>query len=387
MIRTRLVRLTLWLSVAVLSTATAFAQLQMEAAKLTAIDADDDDRFGWTVAVDGVVTLVGAFKHDEVALNAGAVYAFRREGTTWVQEAELLASDGASTDRFGWAVGLDGNVAIIGARTEDDSEADAGAAYVFRRSGTSWNQEAKLLATDGAAGDDFGGSVAIDGDLIVVGAGRNDDGGDGSGSAYVFRHVLGAWMQEAKLVAADASAGDDFGVAVRVSGNRVLVGADLENAGGSLSGSAYVFREGGGVWTQETKLVASDASPNDRFGFTVRVHGRPGRRHRRDRGLLGRPCRLDLGLRLRLPAVGHELVPGGQARGFRRGARGRVRLGGRRGGRHRRDRGTPGGRLGRGLRLGLCVPALGHHVDPGPEARRLGQGARRRAGVLGGVER
>jgi hypothetical protein len=111
---------------------------------------------------------------------------FTRTGTTWTQQAKLLASDGHANDRFAWPVTLDGDTALIGVCQDDDTGVDSGSAYVFTRTGTTWTQQQKLLASDSHAGDWFGIRIALDGNTILIGACYDDDNGINSGSAYVF---------------------------------------------------------------------------------------------------------------------------------------------------------------------------------------------------------
>jgi hypothetical protein len=203
------------------------------------------------------------------ALVAVALAAFCTDVSAQLQIAKLTAADGSSEDEFGRGVSLSGDRLLIGSRNEDQLGSDAGAAYVFHRDGTSWVQQAKLLASDGASGDRFGVAVALQGDLALVGASRDDDDGFSSGSAYVFRWNGSSWVQEAKLTASDGDAGDFFGDAVSLSGDRALVGAPRNDDDGADSGSAYVFEWNGSTWTQQAKLLASDADGSDWFGFSV----------------------------------------------------------------------------------------------------------------------
>ncbi|MCH7820343.1 MAG: T9SS type A sorting domain-containing protein [Candidatus Marinimicrobia bacterium] len=154
-----------------------------------------------------------------------------------ISEFKLTASDNAAGDEFGRSASISGDYAVVGAEFDDDNGTDAGSAYVFKRSGTSWAQEAKLLASDGAAGDVFGFSVSISGDYAVVGA---HDDGDHSGSAYLFKRTGTSWTEEAKLLASDGAAGDHFGV-VSISGGYVVVGAYFDDDNGTDAGSAYLY--------------------------------------------------------------------------------------------------------------------------------------------------
>src|SRR3990172_6640980 len=145
------------------------------------------------------------------------------------QQAKLTASDGAAGDVFGERVSVDGDTALVGAMFDDDSGTDSGSAYVFVRSGTTWSQQAKLTAGDGAAGDQFGFSVSVHGDTALVTARLDDDKGGDSGSAYVFVRSGTTWSQQAKLTAGDGAAGDWFGVNVSLDGDTALVGAPFDD--------------------------------------------------------------------------------------------------------------------------------------------------------------
>ena len=244
-------------------------------AKLLPTDGAASDRFGGSVSISGDVCIVGAKEKDDTGTNLGAAYVFRRgTGGSWSQEAKLQATDAADNDNFGGSVSIDGDVCIVGALLNDDNGDNSGSAYIFRRStGGSWSQEAKLLPADGAASDYFGYSVSLSGETCVVTASSDDDNGDDSGSAYVFRHSsTGSWSQEAKLLPTDGEGGDSFGHSVSLSGDVCIVGASYDDDNGSHSGSAYVFRRGtGGSWAQEAKLLPADGATLDNFGYSVSV--------------------------------------------------------------------------------------------------------------------
>ena len=147
--------------------------------------------------------------------------------------------DHAANNQLGYSLATSADLAILGAPFDDDSGLNSGSAYVFDGL-ASWRQLAKLTALDAAAGDQFGYSVAISGDLAIVGAWGDDDGGSASGSAYIFNRSTG-WSQVAKLTASDAERGDEFGYSVAISDNLAVVGARLDPDGGSASGAVYVF--------------------------------------------------------------------------------------------------------------------------------------------------
>ena len=171
----------------------------------------------------------------------GASYPITIDPVMFSEVAKLTASDGAAGDLFGFSVSLSGDRALVGARFDDDNGSRSGSAYVFDLVGTAWSQTAKLTASDGAAVDLFGNSVSLSGDRALVGAPVDDDNGSASGSAYVFDLVGTAWSQTAKLTASDGAAGEQFGWSVSLSGDRALVGAINDDDNGFDSGSAYIF--------------------------------------------------------------------------------------------------------------------------------------------------
>ncbi|WP_276258273.1 FG-GAP repeat protein [Haloglomus litoreum] len=246
-------------------------------AKLLPTDGDAQDRFGWSVALSGDTALVGAYQdEDPNGSNSGSAYVFTRSGTTWSQQAKLLPTDGDDSDRFGYTVALDGDTAVVGAYLDEDPNGGgAGSAYVFVRSGTTWSQQAKLLPTDGETNDRFGFAVAVDGDTAVVGTSNDGDpNGPGSGSAYVFVRSGTTWTQQVKLFASDGDTYDYFGRSVAVAGDTVLVGAlNDEDPNGGSAGSAYVFTRSGTTWSEEAKLAASDGDGSDQFGYAVALDG------------------------------------------------------------------------------------------------------------------
>ena len=244
-----------------------------EQQKVTASDAAAGDRFGESVAISGDTLLVGAHANDDAGSNSGSAYVFTRIGNTWTEQQKLAGSDTGYDDNFGKSVAISGDTLVVGAYIDDDDGSASGSAYVFTRSSTTWTQKKKLTASDAAAGDYFGESVAISGDTLVVGADRNDDAGGSSGSAYVFTRSGTSWTEQQKLTASDAAAGDYFGESVAISGDRVVVGAYQDDDGGTSSGSAYVFTRSGNTWTQQAKLTAPDAAASDYFGKSVAISG------------------------------------------------------------------------------------------------------------------
>ena len=261
----------------------------LEHAKLTASDSLAGDLLGHSVAVSDDTVVVGAPRDDILfpSVNQGSAYVFVKPGGGWVsahETAKLTASDGAESDFFGTSVAVSGDTVVVGAERDDvGANADQGSAYVFVKPGGGWvsaTETAKLTASDGAANDRLGQSVAVSGDTVVVGAPLDIDVTAGPGSAYVFVEPGGGWVsatETAKLTASDGATDDSFGHSVAVSGDTVVVGACFDNVGPNPNqGSAYVFVKPGGGWvsaTETAKLTASDGAANDRLGQSVAVSG------------------------------------------------------------------------------------------------------------------
>ncbi|MBN1846241.1 MAG: FG-GAP repeat protein [Sedimentisphaerales bacterium] len=241
--------------------------------KLRASDGTEYDHFGGCVALSGDAAVVGAEYDDDNGIDAGSAYIYRFDGTNWFEEQKLLASDGAANDWFGYSVAVSGDTAVIGASEDDDNGSSSGSAYVFRFDGSNWNQEQKLTASDGMLGDLFGRAVAVSGEIAVVGADGDDEMGSHTGSAYVFRFNGLNWVEQAKLLASDGSDYNYFGCSVAVSGDTVAIGAYYDDDNGYASGSAYIFRFNGLNWVEQAKLLASDGSEYDRFGWSVSISG------------------------------------------------------------------------------------------------------------------
>ena len=323
--------------------AVAEAQCVPVEKKLTALDGAAGDYFGLPVSISGDVAVVGAFRDDDNGPDSGSAYIFRQNGAAWVQEAKLTASDGAAGDEFGYTASICGDVAVVkgagsayffrhvggawveewkftapggvsisgdvtvvgrfifrhdggawveeaelttsdgvsigfrvsicgdvvvfGKASDDEHGPDSGSAYIFRHNGGAWVEEAKITASDGGEYLYFGRSVSISGEVVMVGS-YNE-------AAYVFHHDGAAWVEEAKITASDGEEGvfDWFGGAVSISGDVAVIGAYGDNHSGSLSGSAYIFRHDGAEWAEEAKLTASDPDQGQYFGVDVSISG------------------------------------------------------------------------------------------------------------------
>ncbi len=300
-------------------------------AYLKAPNAEADDRFGASVAISGDTLVVGSYQEDSSqttitngssasadnsATDAGAAYVFVRGGSTWTQQAYLKASNAGAGDIFGYSVAISGDTIVVGAFFEDsnqttvtngntastnNSAADAGAAYVFVRSGSTWTQQVSLKAPHAEAGDQFGVSVAISGDTLVVGSyqedsnqttitngntASSDNSAAEAGAVYVFVRSGTSWSQQAYLKAPNTEANDNFGISVAISGNTLVVGASSEdssqttitngstasnNNSASGAGAAYVFVRSGTNWSQQAYVKAPNAGTSDNFGASTAI--------------------------------------------------------------------------------------------------------------------
>ncbi len=248
----------------------------IQEAKLTASDAASGENFGVNVSIDGNKVLIAAHGGGN-ATSAGAAYIFKRTGSTWSEEAKLTASDGAPNDAFGDDVFLTGNFAVIGAVDNDATATDSGAGYLFEFNGTAWNQVAKLTASDGAAFDRMGENVSMSGDYIAISSKRDDDDGTDSGSAYVYKKPASGWTnmtETSKLTASDAAAGDIFGWDVAIDGELLFISSlKDDNANGSDAGSIYIFQRSGSTWSEINQILASDGSGGDGLGIEIGLFG------------------------------------------------------------------------------------------------------------------
>ena len=228
-----------------------------------------NDRFGWAVAVSNDTVAVGAPRDDvdaggAVITDAGAVHVFRRGPSGWSLEAVLTAASPSFSDQIGQAVDLDGDVLVAGAPLDDELALDAGAAHVFERVGGAWTPRAKL--TSGAG--HFGTAVAVSRGTAAIGA--PDAGG---GQVHLFDEQAGAWVETALLVGSDTALGDQFGAAVALDGDALVVGASENDAAGKRAGACYAFGRAEGVWQEVAASTAPDAEPSAFFGRDVSVDG------------------------------------------------------------------------------------------------------------------
>lgn len=245
-------------------------------ATLKAPDRRQDDAFGNAVAIDGDSIFVGAPFSDGTSQNEGAVYGFTRSGNSWLYSGKLTASDRGQNDRFGSSVAVANGQLIVGAPLDDTSGVtDRGSAYIFVPSGNLWAEQAKIVPSDVAAFGYFGISVSISGTTALIGAYSDNIGSNQlQGSAYVMTRSGTSWIQQAKLVAPDGAGSDFFGRSASIAGDLALIGAYGDNVGaGERQGSAYVFARSGSTWSLLSKIVADDGQSQEDFGFGVAISG------------------------------------------------------------------------------------------------------------------
>ena len=246
----------------------------MERAKLTAFDGITDDLFGDAVSISGNTAMVGAPLDDDAGDQSGAVYVFDRQGESWVFKEKLLARDISEEARFGSAVSISGNYAIISAPGVDiDGVENAGAAYIFEREPGSWFKKARLTAPNPSTFDAFAWSVSIDGNRAVIGAPLEDHLGSNAGLAFLAERSGSAWSVRWKLMGADTNDADEFGRAVSISGDYVVIGAPHHDVNGLSSGAAYVFQRQGATWPEKARLTPSDGVAIAYFGNAVSNDG------------------------------------------------------------------------------------------------------------------
>lgn len=239
--------------------------------KLTADDGWILDSFGAAVALSGDRLVVGAPGTDDFGISSGSAYVFEHDGANWIQTARLLAADGIQGDDFGRSISLSGDRLVVGTPWDDDNGTSSGSVYVFEYDGIDWVQAAKLLAADGIQGNEFGSAVSLDGDRLVVNA-----PGYGyiinSGAVYIFEYDGAHWVQTTKLTQPWADM-TSFGHAVSLSGDQLAVGAPKDDHNWADTGTAFIYEYNGSDWIRRVQLSGNDVITGDRFGAAVSLSG------------------------------------------------------------------------------------------------------------------
>ena len=259
-------RLTLIL---LLTTSLCLSADWIEQQKILPFDGSEWDSFGLSVSISGDYAVIGAFRDDDIGSNSGSAYIFQNVGTNWSEQIKLTASDGDIGDFFGKSVSISGDYIVIGATSADINGSNTGAAYIFHWNGTTWFEQAKLTASDGADGDNFGSSVSISGDDVLIGATGDDDNGTHSGSVYIFHRNGTSWTEQEKITPSDGSEYDKFGFSVSISGEYAIIGTPYFNN----MGKAYIYHKDGTIWNEQANITSSDETWGDFFAYSVSIDG------------------------------------------------------------------------------------------------------------------
>lgn len=239
--------------------------------KVTASDGKAADLFGSSVALQGDTAVVGAYLHDSIGNDAGATYVFVRSGQTWVQSQKLTASDLEIGDRFGQKVLLKNGTLVIASTQDDDFGPTSGSAYIFAKAGGSWIQKQKLTPPDlgQMSYPNFGQKMSITSDTLMISA---FDGTNGSGRVYVFNDSQGSWVQTQRIDAPEWQPNAGFPASISISGDTAVIGYGGSD-NGAQSGAAFVYRRVGSLWSKTQKLLPSDGDSLDAFGAEIAVDG------------------------------------------------------------------------------------------------------------------
>ncbi|WP_417383300.1 Calx-beta domain-containing protein [Gimesia sp.] len=243
-------------------------------ATLTAFDAAAGDQFGSSVAIDGDTIVIGAYADDDLGDESGSVYVFRQNGSNWDFEQKLTASDGNAGDQFGGAVTIDNNTIIVGSTFHEldgpGNIPDSGAAYAFTRSGTNWSESQMITASNGALSDQFGWSVAIQSNYIFISGLKSDtnESSNDAGAVYVFKNIDGTWVEQQILGPPDGATNDLFGYDLDVYGNQLGV---ISTGTVAYKGAAYIFKNNSGYWEFQQKIIHTGDEANDQSAFSIKL--------------------------------------------------------------------------------------------------------------------
>lgn len=239
---------------------------------LIADDAAISDQFGTSVSIFGDKIAVGSPNNSEAAFNGGAVYIYKFDNGTWVEEEKILAGDANDSDNFGFSVSLDNDRVLIGCPNNNGGSPNIGGAYVYDFDGNNWIFTQKLVSTFSEfGGESLGYDVALEGDVAVLGSPLDDDAGTDSGTGFIYRFNGTNWIFEQKLVASDGGNSHSFSFSVDIDGIKVIVGA--YGSGNSSSGACYIFEYDGTNWIEEHLFYGASPSSDDWLGYDVAING------------------------------------------------------------------------------------------------------------------
>jgi hypothetical protein len=237
----------------------------IEVNKIFPLDVASNYNFGKSVSIDNEYIVIGSPWHDYNAPYSGLVYVYKYINSNYIHYATLSGFDAEEWDNFGFSVSISDDVIVVGAPWNKQNEISTGAAYIFTLVGDDWVQQTKLVAFDGEEEDYFGSSVEIFGDYIVIGAPWHNHNDVYSGAAYVYKRDGSDWTFQTKLVASDAQAYDLFGSSVSINGDYIVIGAR------GSQGSAYIFTLQGSTWVEQEKLIDEQGQSGDNFGCSVSI--------------------------------------------------------------------------------------------------------------------
>ncbi len=239
---------------------------------ITAGDYQNSIDYATAVDICGDWLIIGAPLDDEIAPDAGSAYIYQWNGSSWSNEHKLYASDAEENDQFGCSVAISGDMALVGAMYEDTRANNAGAVYAYYYNGADWIEQ-KLMASDGEANNRFGICLDFDADTAVIGAPYRSETGNSSGVIYTFTRSGNSWTQDEKLYPADGNVYDYFGFSVSISGNWIAAGSTGNDQAGNVSGAVYFYQNSGSNWLEKEKVIASDTQEGDEFGNAVDIYG------------------------------------------------------------------------------------------------------------------
>jgi FG-GAP repeat len=241
--------------------------------KITSANGFADDLFGYSVAIDGDNIIVGGIHANVWGTQQGAAYIFHRSGTTWTMQEQLIPIRVQMNDNVGCSVSIAGDYAIVGSYNADGG---TGAVNIYRKEMSGWNPIQRIVPTDGIANDNFGNSIAISGDYIVVGSYLSDNGTFiNQGSVYIYqKDANNLWAFQQKVVPSNGQSNDKFGSSVAITSDYVVVGSPYSDNGSVLNqGSTYVYKRNGNIWGQEFQILTPNGQANDYNGVSVSIEG------------------------------------------------------------------------------------------------------------------